>query len=373
MAAVRALGRRGVHVTVGSDESTSPAAWSRFCRRRVALPGALRSEAAYAHAVLEECRRTHYDVLIPMSDDTMSALVHHGQTPALPVATVLPDVHAYETTRDKLALTDLALAAGVDVPRTQAPRDFASLRELAGTIAFPCVLKPRRGAAAAGLAFPRDRQELEAAYLNRPRRRDAVVDGSRVLVQEYVPGELHDVGTVCDRGHVVAALTQRRVRMHPPAGGVGVVNETTDRPDLVADARRILMALQWHGPAQLEFRVNPDTGRRALLEVNGRPWGTLDVAIRAGFDVPWVLCLVARGAPVPAIRPAPGLRYRWPWPYGWRALCGSQDRRATWEAFFRRAPHVRTDLEVGDPLPHVVGGWRWVRTHAGVRDRVASL
>lgn len=364
VASVRALGRRGVRVTLGSDERGSPGGWSRYCHRRLLLPSALNSTQEFAGAVRREVMRTRYDVLLPMSDDTMSALVHHTEGLTPHVATVLPDVSAYETTRDKLLLTKLALELGVGVPKTHAPEDLAALEALAPTLRYPCVLKLRRGAAAVGLAFPENADALRAAYRSRPRRRDVVVDGSQVLVQEYVPGELHDVGTVCDRGRVVAAMTQQRVVMHPPGGGVGVVNETTDQPELVADARRVLEALGWHGPAQVEFRVDPVTGRRALLEVNGRPWGTFDVAIRAGFDVPWILCLVARREDVPTMRPAVGLRYRWPWPYGWQALRGGIDRRAALRDFFWPAPGVKTDVDMRDPMPHLVGGWRWLRARA---------
>jgi predicted ATP-grasp superfamily ATP-dependent carboligase len=38
----------------------------------------------------------------------------------------------------------------------------------------------------------------------------------------------------------------------------------------------------------LEFKVRPD-GAPFLLEVNARPWGSMQLAIDAGVDFPWLL------------------------------------------------------------------------------------
>jgi hypothetical protein len=61
----------------------------------------------------------------------------------------------------------------------------------------------------------------------------------------------------------------------------------------------------------VEFRVDPE-GRPWLMEVNGRFWGSLQLAIDAGVDFPWLLYRLCRGEAVegPASYEV-GRRLRW--------------------------------------------------------------
>jgi predicted ATP-grasp superfamily ATP-dependent carboligase len=60
----------------------------------------------------------------------------------------------------------------------------------------------------------------------------------------------------------------------------------------------------------LEFRRSP-TGRAALMELNPRLWGSLQLAIEAGVDFPSLLVDLHRGAEIPPIEPRLGVRSRW--------------------------------------------------------------
>jgi predicted ATP-grasp superfamily ATP-dependent carboligase len=177
----------------------------------------------------------------------------------------------------------------------------------------------------------------------------------RVLVQSYVAGEVHDACLLLGQGQVRAAVAQRRLKMYPATGGVGILNETTYEPALIDHAARLMQTLNWNGPAMVEFMVVPRTGDAFLLDVNCRWWGTLDLSIQAGVDFPYLLCRLAMGDdafPAPAYRV--GLRYRWPYPYGWQYARPQKHRwRAFWE-FVRPEAGMRSDLWIRDPLPHLV-------------------
>ena len=67
----------------------------------------------------------------------------------------------------------------------------------------------------------------------------------------------------------------------------------------MADAEKLLVALNWHGVAMVEFKLDPD-GQHWLMEINPRFWGSLALAIDAGVDFPMGLLRIARGEkPVP--------------------------------------------------------------------------
>ena len=65
-------------------------------------------------------------------------------------------------------------------------------------------------------------------------------------------------------------MTQRRVRTYPVDGGVGIIDETTDEPELKEQAIGLLKAMKWHGPALVEFKIDARDGKAKLMEINGR-------------------------------------------------------------------------------------------------------
>jgi hypothetical protein len=52
---------------------------------------------------------------------------------------------------------------------------------------------------------------------------------------------------------------------------------------------RMLRALHWHGVAMVEFKWDEASGDFWLLEINGRFWGSLPLALAAGVDFPYYL------------------------------------------------------------------------------------
>jgi len=298
LAAVRALGQAGVHVSVGGDRFVSDPFRSRFCRKRVRYPNPAEDMEQFVRALRE---RGDHDVLLPLCDYTTVPVSYYGIKRA-PV----PAYESLSVAHDKEQLLQLARSIGLGVPETHCPHDEDEVRGLAPHLRYPCVLKPRKGAAAIGVRYPDSPDELVALYRESGTKHDLVFDERRPLIQEYVPGEVHDVCALFCRGEPRAVLTQRRLLMSPRRGGSGVYNETTWDPELAEKAVALLRALRWHGPAQVEFRGG------VLMEVNARFWGTLELAIRAGINFPLLACrMVVEGGIEPVHDYRVGLRQRW--------------------------------------------------------------
>ena len=60
-----------------------------------------------------------------------------------------------------------------------------------------------------------------------------------------------------------------------------------------AFSERLLGALDWHGIAEVEFRLDARDNVPKLMEINPRFWGSLCVAIKAGVDFPYMLYRIA--------------------------------------------------------------------------------
>src|SRR4029077_11048979 len=111
----------------------------------------------------------------------------------------------------------------------------------------------------------------------------------------------------------------RRLVENPPAGGASVLSESAPvEARLRDDAIRLLGPIGWHGVAMMEYKQDQNTGDFFLMEINGRFWGSLQLAIDAGVDFPFLAWQLATGRRPEVPRPyAVGVKNRW--------LCGDVD------------------------------------------------
>jgi predicted ATP-grasp superfamily ATP-dependent carboligase len=133
-----------------------------------------------------------------------------------------------------------------------------------------------------------------------------------ILLQEYVAGEGRGLFCLFDRGEPVVFFAHRRLREKPPSGGVSVLCESSPVPERMREtAEALLRPLDWHGLAMVEFKVAPD-GTPYLMEVNARPWGSMQLAIDAGVDFPYLQYCLALGLDLPRnLSYRSGIRSRW--------------------------------------------------------------
>ncbi|HZS35097.1 MAG TPA: ATP-grasp domain-containing protein [Methylomirabilota bacterium] len=313
LAVTRSLGRRGVPVVVADEQTTTLAGSSRYCRAQVALPSPSRSPAAFVAALAAEVQRRGIGVVLPAGEVTMELVL--GNRQALEPAVVpFGSLEAFAALTDKSRLAALAARLGVRAPATCCARGRTELEAALEAARFPLVLKPHRSRVLhagqwrpATVRYARSRAEALRLWSEDPLLRE-----HPVLVQAHVAGEARGLSCLYDRGRCVAAFAHRRVREKPPQGGVSVLSESVPVGAAMRQAAtRVLDAVGWHGVAMVEFKVAPD-GTPHLIEVNARFWGSLQLAVDAGVDFPWLLYRVATGAaPEAPVTYRVGVRNRW--------------------------------------------------------------
>ena len=308
LAAVRSLVRAGYEVGVASARRFSLAGVSRAVRRLRLSTDPLTDPLGYAAEVGALARQLAVRVLLPVTDASVEALL------ASRVTLPFPDLVTYRVASDKVGMLDRARRAGLDVPETLVLEHEGVA--LPGAEFFPAVLKPHRSIirTAAG------REHLAVRFVDSAQQCRAALAGFSaaafpILLQRRVRGVGEGLFVLRWNGRVIAEFAHRRLREKPPEGGVSVYRESIS-PDraLVAAGRRLLDELDWQGVAMIECKRDAETGRHVFMEVNGRFWGSLQLAIDAGVDFPRLLVACALGQcvqPVTAYRI--GVRSRWFW------------------------------------------------------------
>jgi predicted ATP-grasp superfamily ATP-dependent carboligase len=293
LAIVRSLGAARMSVTTAGEAGRfNLASHSRHASRAITLASAEQNPVAYAEAVIAELERGSYDVLIPTTDTTTAILRRYRAQVERLVRVAIPSDAALDAAQDKQITIERARENGVAVPRTRIFRSLIELDREAEGLTYPCVVKPRFsrhwdgvGPMARGTA-----QYADSAQALRNICCTASHAPELLLVQEFISGGGVGVFALMDEGHVRTVFAHRRLREANPTGGRASLAESIP-PDerFVTPALRLLRALRWTGVAMVEFKDPGAPAPPVVMEINGRFWGSLPLAIAAGVDFPLLL------------------------------------------------------------------------------------
>ncbi len=317
LAAVRSLGRQGHTVWVTARRPHTLATVSRYAGHTAVIPNPLEHPEAAVTGLEQLAAREGIDVIIPVTDASMRAVLTAGSGRLGGAVIAGPTREAFESLSDKGALLEHATRLGLRVPRSIAVARPSDLLEAAQSIGFPLVLKPHRSVVRAGGV----QHSFAVRHADGPEGLTSYYPETAypLLLQEKVVGPGEGVFLLMHHGRRIAAFAHRRLREKPPSGGVSVYRESIPLPeDILSRSERMLSDAGWHGAAMVEFKRSARTGEAYLMELNGRLWGSLQLAIDAGVDFPALLVRSALGQPVEG--PASyrlGVRSRW--------FCGDVD------------------------------------------------
>jgi predicted ATP-grasp superfamily ATP-dependent carboligase len=330
LALVRSLGRAGHSVFVCSARDRSLAGASRYCRDESRVGDPLDGAERYERAVRGLIDRWKIDVLMPVSEAALLALLP-ARARMADVVLPFPDEATFRRICDKAELLSVAPRVGISIPRQIAVGSAEDAMSLdPGSIDYPVVLKPARsvgegksaiaGREAAGggrrtkltVRHAASGAELSAALEELNEAGEAAYP---LLIQQRIVGPGIGIFLLLWEGRTLASFAHRRIREKPPSGGVSVYRESVVAdPALVARSRALLEHFGWCGVAMVEYKVDERTGTPYLMEVNGRFWGSLQLAVDAGVDFPALLLAAATGEdPAPVRDYTAGVRSRWWW------------------------------------------------------------
>jgi predicted ATP-grasp superfamily ATP-dependent carboligase len=289
LAVIRELGAHGVEVHAIGRAGRSIGGASRFAKMEYArpagpigawLPELIKQSGAFALLAISETDLIELAAL-PEVIDGCQILTPRTE----PLAKVL----------DKSVTLALGQSVGIDVPLNWQPiagEDFAAR---ASTLDYPVVLKWADPPAVAKALTDFGINLLKAEFAKDPpallaalTRFDGV--GRWPLVQAYCAGQGIGQMVYMEHGQAVMRFQHRRLHEWPPEGGVSTLCEAislSEHAPQMAKSDALLRAIGWEGPAMVEYRHDPQTGRYWLMEVNGRFWGSLPLASVSGAEFAW--------------------------------------------------------------------------------------
>ena len=346
LAITRSLGRKGITVDVMSHFSRSIAFHSRYCSGKILTnpPGC---GGEFGDRMLDQVYSGEYRLLLPVGLEANMEASRIRDRLERHVSVPVPDAETMERAARKDLCIEVADEAGVPAPRTLQPSTLRDAVSSADALGFPVVVKAVIGSGGGGVRIARSPEEFRESYLALDRHH------SRPLVQEYVPGSGYGYSALAEDGKPLAEVSHMRIHELPPEGGPSTMARSLDIPVVKEMGRKILRQLGWTGVAMVEFRGPPGRSGSDLLdfkliEINPKFWGSLDLAVAAGVDFPYLTYLKFTGRPVEPVHSQRDVTFRWIYTDLVYALETGQI--AKYLINYLR-PSVKSDLDMDDPGP----------------------
>jgi biotin carboxylase len=289
IAFIRSLSRCGWDVVAADADPRAAGLRSRHACARLVYPSPRTDSDGLVDHLVSVAGEQQIDLIVPVTDDVLLPLVAARERLPERCRLAAPGPDALEVARDKSRTLELARRLGVAAPASALVHGTDEALAAAPALGWPVVVKPAtsrllvpgEGVAALTVSYARDEHELEEQFGRLPA-------GCAVLLQEHVTGEGHGVELLMSDGRQVAAFQHRRLREVPTTGGASSFRESAELdPVMHAASLRLLGELRWTGLAMVEFKL---TARGpVLMEINGRVWGSLPLAVKSGVDFPALL------------------------------------------------------------------------------------
>jgi biotin carboxylase len=258
-------------------------------------------EEAYIQSIFKICKQENIDTIFPSYDaDVYVFSKNKERFEKIGILITVPDYEAVITPLDKYRTIQAAEEVGFPSPKTFMPENEDDLRRIANELGFPLIIKRRFTAAGRGMHLVNDLAEL----LDKVRLSGA--NQSTLLVQEYIPGRLHDsiAITLDKKGELKMVFCTKSLCRLSRFRRVTVLDSPLSHP-YASEAARMIQRLGWWGGVTVQTAIDSRDHIPKLLEINPRIGQLLWERIQVGINEPLMILKIAKGEEVEPIREYP--------------------------------------------------------------------
>ncbi len=300
---VRSLGHRGLRVAALETSKSVPTFSSRWCQQAFCAPSYEQSPQPYLAYLEQLLDHSGARVLITSSDGTLALIRQHRAQLEQRVRIALAKEPALGIAINKDQTLEIAKQLGLSIPRGV---NVGSLNEVSAAlrqIGLPAVVKPVES-----WLWGEQRGKRLACQLvtTSDEAKHAVEEltslGGSTIFQQFLSGRREAISFLCANGEMYARFAQWAKRTDPPLGGTSVLRQSITVPeDIGNQAERLVREIELEGYSEVEFRRD-STGKPYLMEINPRLSASVEVAVRAGVDFPYLLYQWANGDPIDHVK-----------------------------------------------------------------------
>lgn len=317
--------------------------YSRYCNKTYRLKSNLDNTDDYATELIHLLKKEMYDVLIPVGLKSYLAVSKYKDEFTKYTKVMVPDWDKMQVAYNKDISMDFAKKLGVPIPETITLHNKADLHKITK---FPVVIKSSDDSRNV-VKYCNNEQELESNFKNLKN-----FSKTNIICQEYIKGFGCGFYGVYSDGKLIAHFLHKRIKEFPITGGPSAVAESYFDERLFNYGKVLCDSLKWNGPIMVEFKYDAEEDDYKLIEINPKLWGSLDLTIESGVNVPEILVNLAFNEYISSTPAYKYIKYRWLFPDEFKVLM-SQFSFGNLCEFLKIDQNTRTNFYWIDPLPFV--------------------
>ena len=291
LGAIRSLGRAGHHVTAGfpSNLKRPGSTYSGYCSGQRIYPDPWASQLEFRQWLVRNS--AEFDLVLPISEAALLAAscCRSEMTPSTKIA--VPPGPSLKYTLSKRRATEKAIAIGIPCPATAISIKDAQRIPSPYLVRTDNRLMPDGSYKKGQTWYLEDSQELIELLL------ELDESGEEWVLQEYIGGKGAGAFLLRWGSQILLKFSHDRIHEVPFYGGWSSLRKSANHPTLIEAASKLLSSIGYQGVAMVEFRRSNNNRAAYFVEINGRLWGSLALALHAGIDFPRAMLECYTGSP----------------------------------------------------------------------------
>lgn len=343
---MRTLGKEKYQIDIASNfkKSFTLCSYSKYCKKTHFIKVDIDDTDSYAMELLNIIKNEKYDVLLPVGLKSYLAASKYKEKFQELTKTVVPDWEKMQITFNKDKTMSFSKDIGIPIPETKVLYTDDDINEVE---TYPLVIKSSDDSGNY-IKYCNNKSELINNFKKLRR-----ISKTNIIAQEYIRGFGCGFYGVYNNGNLIAHFLHKRIKEYPVTGGPSAVAESYFDDKLYNYGKKLCDALKWHGPIMAEFKYDIKNDEYKLIEINPKLWGSLDLTIEAGVNVPEILVNLALNKKIDIINKYKSIRYRWVFPDEIKALV-SEFSIIGLKDFIRKYENTKSNLNLDDPLPTII-------------------
>lgn len=301
LAVARSLGSKGHQPIIAASMHPCLAGRSMYAWKTVRYPDPHFWRKEFIEELVSAAKKYNAEMILPVTDTTISLISANRHRFEPKIIIPLPKNESIEALTSKSRLVKLARELEIPLPTTHLITSSDQRHIIPRTIQYPIVIKVSTSQIDTGGAMVKG----SVKFADTPDELAEILEGLLpeaypVLLQERIYGDGIGFFTIFKDGRSQVNFFHRRLRERPYTGGESTLREASPyNQELFDYSTRLLRHVDWFGPAMVEFKIDNRDRVPKLMEVNGRFWGSLQLAIDSGVDFPDILVKIVQGDPLP--------------------------------------------------------------------------
>ncbi len=287
---IRALGIKNIPVVSVYYNDFDMGISSKFVIKKIKAENPLISEENFINHIIKLSADYKNAVLFASDDPTLVAVSKFKNTLSEFFKVEAPDYELLDKIITKTNTYALAEKISVRYPRTFHPKNITDALNYLDILNGRCILKPSVSHLFFNLfkekmLFINSEKDLKNAFTK------IANSGLEMMLQEFIPGDDEcgiNYNTFSVNGEVVIEFTAQKIRLSPSKIGFPVVIESKWIPEVRISGKKIINELGYTGFSCMEFKRHALTGEYVLMEVNGRQNLSAPLAVKCGYNFPYI-------------------------------------------------------------------------------------